>query len=356
MPETADIVLRTVTVTAALLLATLLLAAGRRRPAVWPGALFCLAAAAFFVTSTPRATLGLWDYPLTALCVTKAVWFWLLARALFRDGGGLRGRHVAIAFAVALAGTWQQEVFLAQFRAGASGDLANLMGFGFEAALLAFVLLGLREAARDLAVDLVERRRRLRFGFIAATGAYLTATLAVQSWNLVFDVATPLPAQRANMIAVTGACLVAGWSLLSFRRESWLEPARTRSPVALNRVETAVLSSLERALAADPIFLSEGLTIGRLARHLRCGEHVLRRVINRGMGYRNFNDFLHAWRIRQACAALASPEKARTPVLSIAMQVGYGSIGSFNRAFKARIGMTPTAYRRNVAAGSAPSP
>jgi AraC-like DNA-binding protein len=70
------------------------------------------------------------------------------------------------------------------------------------------------------------------------------------------------------------------------------------------------------------------------------------------MGYRNFNDFLHEWRIREACEELARPEQARQPVLSIAMNVGYGSIGAFNRAFKARIGMTPTAYRRNRVNGA----
>ena len=111
----------------------------------------------------------------------------------------------------------------------------------------------------------------------------------------------------------------------------------------------AVLEKLERALETDRVYLQEGLTIGTLARQLGASEHVLRHVINRGMGYRNFNDFLHAWRIREACEELSRPEHARQSVLAIAMKVGYGSIGAFNRAFKERIGMTPTAYRRKSA-------
>ena len=39
-------------------------------------------------------------------------------------------------------------------------------------------------------------------------------------------------------------------------------------------------------------------------------------------------------------------------MLAIAMKVGYGSIGAFNRAFKSRIGMTPTDYRRNAINGA----
>ncbi len=354
MLATIDIVLRTSTVMAAVLLAGLLLATGRGRPAALPGTLLALAVAAFFVTSTPDggAALGVWDYPLTALCVTKAVWFWLFARALFNDGVQLRGRHIAVVGTIAILGTWQQEVFLAQYRAGTAGGFETVAGFGIEGALLFFVLLGLYEASRDMAVDLVERRRRLRLGFIVATGAYLTMTLGVQTYNLLLDVSTPLPAKRANMILVAAACLAAAWSLLKPRKDSWLDPAQTTATVALNRVESAVLAKLEQALETERVYLREGLTIGALARHLGTGEHVLRNVINRGMGYRNFNDFLHAWRIREACAELARPEQARLPILSIAMKVGYGSIGAFNRAFKDRIGMTPTAYRRKTVDGA----
>ena len=46
MPESIDIVFRTVTVMAVLLLAGLLATIGRQRPAAVPGVLFCLAVAA----------------------------------------------------------------------------------------------------------------------------------------------------------------------------------------------------------------------------------------------------------------------------------------------------------------------
>ncbi|WP_405229736.1 helix-turn-helix domain-containing protein [Lentisalinibacter sediminis] len=354
MPDPIDTVLRTVAVMAAILLASLLFASARQRPAALPGAFFCLAVAAFFVTSVPGggAILGGWGYLLTALCVTKAVWFWLFARALFNDEARLGTKEASIAGAVAVAGTWQQTVFLTDFRAGTANGWEIMAGYGFEATLLLFVLLGVREAWRDLAVDLVERRRRLRLGFMIATGAYLTVTLGVQSYNLLQGVSTPPLAAWANMMLVAAACLTAAGFLVRPRNESWLDPARTATTVALNRAESAALARLEAALESDRVFLQEGLTIGALAEHLGTREHVLRKVINRGMGFRNFNDFLHAHRIREACEELASPEQARLPVLTIAMNVGYGSIGAFNRAFKARIGMTPTEYRRNTAGGA----
>ncbi len=354
MTDPVDLVLRTVAVMAALLLASLLFTSAGRRTAAIPGASFCLAVAAFFVTSVPGggAALGGWGYLLTALCVTKAVWFWLFARALFNDEARLGARQIAIVGAVAIAGTWQQTVFLADFRAGIANAWETVAGYGFEASLLLFVLLGLREAWRDMAVDLVERRRRLRLGFMLATGAYLTATLGVQAHNLLMGVATPPLASWANMTLVAAASLAAAWFLVRPRSESWLDPARSTTTVALNRAEAAALARLEAALESDRVFLQEGLTIGALAEHLGTREHVLRKAINQGLGYRNFNDFLHARRIREACEELAAPEQARLPVLTIAMNVGYGSIGAFNRAFKARIGMTPTEYRRSSADGA----
>ncbi|MDX1405009.1 MAG: AraC family transcriptional regulator [Woeseiaceae bacterium] len=356
MLETVDIVLRTLAVVAATMLAGLLLAGARRQPAALPGGLFALAVAAFFVTSVPGggSTLGTWGYLLTALCVTKAAWFWLFARALFNEDARLGRHHLAIVVAIAVAGTWQQSVFLPLYRAGLASGWESLAGFGFEGVLLLLVLLGLYEAWRDLATDLVERRRRLRLGFIVATGVYLAVTLAVQSYNLLFEVSTPVVVTRANMLLATLGCLAAAALLVRLRRESWLDPARTAATDALSPLELAVLAKLERALVAERIHMQEGLTIGSLAKQLGTGEHVLRRVINRGMGHRNFNDFLHAFRIRDACEELASPRQARQPVLSIAMKVGYGSIGAFNRAFKSRIGMTPTDYRRSAMNGALP--
>lgn len=349
MPELPDIILRTVAVMSAVLLALIMLATGRQRPAAVPGALFCLAVAAFFLTSGAGAAsaLGVSRYPLTALCITKAVWFWLFARALFIDRARLEPRHFVIASAVAVVGTWQQTAFLPSYRAGATTASETVVGLGFEGALLLFVVLGLYATWRDLAVDLEERRRRLRLAFIALTGIYLAVALAVQSYNLFEGAPTPSLVARANMLVVAASFFTAAWFLLMPRSGSWLDTARPAAAAALNSAESTVLARLERALETDRVHLHEGLSIGALAMRLRTGEHVLRRVINQGMGYRNFNDFLHAWRIREACEELARPEQARIPVLSIAMKVGYGSIGAFNRAFKARIGMTPTDYRRS---------
>ncbi len=89
-----------------------------------------------------------------------------------------------------------------------------------------------------------------------------------------------------------------------------------------------------------------GLTIAMLAATLDYPEHQLRKLINSRLGFRNFSAFLNSYRIPAAQAMLADPAKARTQVLAIALDVGFASIGPFNRAFRELTGVSPTTYRR----------
>jgi AraC-like DNA-binding protein len=101
----------------------------------------------------------------------------------------------------------------------------------------------------------------------------------------------------------------------------------------------------------EQVYRREGLTIRSLAAQLDIPEYRLRRVINQQLGYRNFNTFVNHFRIEEACRILADPAHERLPILNLALDLGFGSLGPFNRAFRARIGQTPTEYRRARLAG-----
>jgi AraC-like DNA-binding protein len=91
-----------------------------------------------------------------------------------------------------------------------------------------------------------------------------------------------------------------------------------------------------------------GLTIRTLAEKLQHPEHQLRRLINGHLQYRNFSAFLNSYRIAAAKRQLADAERVRVPVLTLALELGYASLGPFNRAFKAETGTTPSEYRQRV--------
>ena len=88
-----------------------------------------------------------------------------------------------------------------------------------------------------------------------------------------------------------------------------------------------------------------GLTLGQLAEQLQVPQYRLRQTINSGLGFRNFNDFLNSYRIAETARRLADSAQ-ELPVLTIAMDAGFHSLSSFNRAFKETQGVTPTAFRK----------
>ena len=90
-----------------------------------------------------------------------------------------------------------------------------------------------------------------------------------------------------------------------------------------------------------------------LAEEVGVPEHRLRPLINDHLGFRNFAAFVNARRIEAAKAMLTDPAKTRQTVAAIAYDLGFGSLGPFNRAFKEATGVTPTEFRR---AGVSPNP
>src|SRR5581483_8880445 len=107
-------------------------------------------------------------------------------------------------------------------------------------------------------------------------------------------------------------------------------------------VAPLLLRRLDHLMTVERVYREEGLSIGGLAARLDVPEYRLRQAINEGLGHRNFNAFLNRYRLDDAKAALSDPEQREVPVLTIAIDAGFQSIGPFNRAFKAATGMTPT--------------
>jgi AraC-like DNA-binding protein len=129
-------------------------------------------------------------------------------------------------------------------------------------------------------------------------------------------------------------------------------PTEPGGPASPNAVAPALLRRLDHLMSVERVYRQEGLTIAMLAAKLDVPEHRLRQAINEGLGHRNFNAFLNRYRIDEAKAALADASQRDVPVLTIAMDAGFQSIGPFNRAFKADTGLTPTEFRRDAQAES----
>ena len=125
---------------------------------------------------------------------------------------------------------------------------------------------------------------------------------------------------------------------------------------ALDRAAKADLDRLQALMARNEVWKEEGLTIASLAIRASMPEAQLRRLISDCLGYRNFPSFVNSHRIAAAKARLADPNEARVTVSAIAYDIGFASLGPFNRAFKEVTGVAPSEWRRSSLGLSSPIP
>lgn len=100
---------------------------------------------------------------------------------------------------------------------------------------------------------------------------------------------------------------------------------------------------IKTLLENEHIYRQMRINRATLAEMVGIGEYHLSRVINRHFG-KNFNELLNTYRIEEAKRRLRSEN---TQITVIGFEVGFNSIASFNRVFKAKVGISPTEYRNN---------
>lgn len=376
---TADLTLRVVAVTLLLLTAAALVRDQGHSLAARLGALLAASAAAHAVRSAPwfPAEPALWSALLIAVATGAPVLFWLFSRALFVDQARGRPWHALVWFAMALAGALQCLVW-----APGHGTARVAAAIFLTVAPLAFVALAVLQSLASWRADLVERRRRLRLFIVCAASVHIVATTL--SGILATRAAPFVSGTWVDAAVLALIAMVVAWGLLGSPASS-LFPAQLRSPLPLGPpaelpkaaaptppgqadaavdpappaapephagdtppapVDPELLAALTKLVTVDEVFREEALSIGSLADRLGVPEYKLRRLINQGLGHRNFNTFINGYRLAAAKRALSDPAQQATAVLAVAMDCGFQSLGPFNRAFKADTGMTPTEYRR----------
>lgn len=309
--------------------------------------LFCQRSELLFMLPRPLALVTL------ALCTSGTAWLWLAARGLFDDRFALTAPLLAAPIALMLIGLVENVPQLNAALAGLPRPESGVLEHLHALAMLGFTAAALWEVARGWRDDLVEPRRAVRRWAALGIGVYAAVALVVELAVRGRPVGALLPALHVlgiGSVALALALLVARRSLgtilgLPSEPETPIPAADGPAAPVADRPTAApspAMTRLIRAMTEEQAYRREGLTLAELARTLDIGEAALRRQINQELGYRNFNDFLHHYRLQEASQRLTSED---LPILSIALECGYGSIGPFNRAFRQRFGMTPTEYR-----------
>ncbi|MBS0254814.1 MAG: helix-turn-helix transcriptional regulator [Proteobacteria bacterium] len=277
-----------------------------------------------------------------AISVIAPALFWLFALVWFDDCPRLPRRAVQLVGLFALIPAVQLALV------ATTGSVNLALWAVAKAAMFGFSLAGVWIAWRGRQADLVEPRRRLRLWLAGTIGVSAAWVTGLEMTN--HAAARSDPAHRLTLLLIFLATLAASAAMYQFRPADLFGAAGSPQPgTRPGPLPDQPLSPLAQRLLTlighERIYRTDGLSIAALAARLGEPEYRLRRIINGELGHRNFNAFLNAFRLAEARAALADPAQREVPILTIALDAGFGSIGPFNRAFRDAEGVTPSEYR-----------
>jgi AraC-like DNA-binding protein len=297
---------------------------------------------------------------ISVLSITSIGWFWLFVMALFGDRNRMRGSALAAPAMLAIMPMicWTAPASLLPWLEA----LTTIMHLGLSIHALAIVLRGWKG-------DLIETRRRIRGPFLVAVPVYMIFVSVIEFWRMSQPMPGWYPVTSALALCALG--VLGAFVFLDPRADLFgsitpqrlpsraaggapISPAAPVSQLAAAQLDRAVRADLDRLdglMRRDQVWREEGLTIASLAVRLSIPEAHLRRLINDRLGHRNFPSFVNAHRIGSAKARLADPAEARTPISTVAYDVGFASLGPFNRAFREETGLAPSEWRRQALSG-----
>lgn len=189
---------------------------------------------------------------------------------------------------------------------------------------------------------------------LAAVLVVVAVEVGFQSWEFIFG--------RLNYFSVLGLYLtfsalalylaIEGWrhAELSFPRLAENEFAKHATPddvvVTPREKDWRELGARWAArVQAEEWWRDPDLTLSTLAARLGVNTNHLSRGFNLGLGV-NFATFINQLRAQAVADALKAGR--REDLLTLALEAGFNSKASFNRAFRAVLGVSPSAYRSRL--------
>ncbi len=111
----------------------------------------------------------------------------------------------------------------------------------------------------------------------------------------------------------------------------------------LTESESKLREELEKLLINEGYYKNPELTLLDLAQATGSNTALISKVINKGFN-QNFNDLVNTLRIDAFKAKVAAGESSKSTLLGLALDCGFNSKATFNRAFKKQTGQTPKEY------------
>lgn len=334
------------------------LVARPRRPLNIVWALFCGSMAMYMARGLMGPDAGPWSALLAASACFTCNGFWLVARALFREGRPFATPHVVYVGVVAMLIVASQLGFTTPFKQ----VVAEVLSLLSSVTLVLAFWEGLRGWPGQRGME-----RAMRAVFLATYGGCVGIALLLPILLGQSEGTTALCAA----VAATGIVFVTqglvAWRMchpLGVRAAVDVDvdvdtacAAEARSPdiathtsgenrdAGIRDEDVELARALEQYMQAQRPFLQPELKLSHLAQALDVSEYRISRAIHDVLGHRNINQYVNAFRLQHAQALLANPACDDWSTLVIGLESGFGSLGAFHRAFKAATGCPPGEFR-----------
>lgn len=321
--------------------------------------LFCLCLGAYVATTLSIVGPNtLPSFLLFRLATLAPFLLWIIARLLFVDSAHIPGLAWAgMAFFILARGIGSG-IGLVYPEAIASGLAFVVVQLIPQLLMLGFTLHAIYLAFYGYSSDLVEQRRKFRVVFITCSGLLIATIVGFGIVEYFSDRSFPTAIYSLYIFLAALAFNITSLRLtndaVSLVPDQVVRPRDEESANAAPPIiDPATVQRIRKLMEDERIYTQPGLTISDLAEALSVQEYRLRRIINQTMKHRNFNQFLNSYRIEDASQRLLT---TRTPISSIALDVGYSSLSVFNKAFRDRFDMTPSEYRTRQSGMAADNP
>jgi len=112
-------------------------------------------------------------------------------------------------------------------------------------------------------------------------------------------------------------------------------------------VDEVLKQKIIHALAVDKVFLAPDLTLKKFADFVQSNTSYVSQTINNGCG-KNFNGLINEYRVEEVLRLFQEGQHQTFTIESIYQKAGFKSKSSFQKAFKAKTGVTATYYLNHI--------
>ena len=197
--------------------------------------------------------------------------------------------------------------------------------------------------------DLIQQRHDARIMVAVLLGGILFIDLSADtlfgfSWKpFAFAMA-----QNAMFLGfgiwLAGKLLIVRDDALTFGVAGGAVPPAEIAPRSSVSPENELYRRLSVLIETERVFLDPKMTFSSFVERMGAPERTVRTLVNQELGYDHFRNFLNYHRVGEARRLLL--DRAREEkLISIALDSGFASLASFNRAFRAIEGCTPSEFR-----------